>query len=71
MRMLESVKLRDPEAFFDHFRPDRNARNVDAVTAVYTLLHAIGKGEGELLNYSQYRERETESLVSFASVVLR
>lgn len=70
MRMLEQVKARDPEAFFDHFRPDRNARNVDAVSAVYALLHAIGPGEGELLSYSQYREHETESLVSFASMAL-
>jgi AmmeMemoRadiSam system protein B len=70
LRMLDHVASRDPEAFFDHFRPDKNARNVDAVSAVYSMLHVIGPGEGELLSYEQYRERETESLVSFASLAL-
>lgn len=69
-RMLENVAARDPEAFFDHFRPDLNARNVDAVTAVYVMLNALGGGSGELLQYKQYREAETASLVSYASVVL-
>lgn len=71
MRMLEAVAACDPEAFFDHFRPDRNARNVDAVSAVYTLLHAVKPARGELLGYDQHREYETESLVSFASLALR
>lgn len=70
IKMLEAVQSRDPEAFFDHFKPDRNARNVDAVSAVYTLLQALGPGEAELIDYNQYRERETESLVSYASVAL-
>jgi AmmeMemoRadiSam system protein B len=70
MRMLETLQGRDPEAFFDHFRPDRNARNVDAVAAVYTMLQVIGPGEGELISYDQYREHETGSLVSYASMAL-
>lgn len=71
LRMLESVAEGDPEKFFDHFRADRNARNVDAVCAVYTLLHALRPLRGELLGYDQYREYETESLVSYASLALR
>lgn len=68
--MLERVEARDPEGFFDHFRPDRNGRNVDAVTAVYTLLHALGSGPAELIDYDQYLEAPTQSLVSFASMAL-
>ena len=68
--MLEHVCKRDPEAFFDHFRPDFNARNVDAVAAVYTMLHALGPGETELLEYNQYREHETDSMVTYASMAL-
>jgi AmmeMemoRadiSam system protein B len=70
LRMLDQVKARDAESFFDHFRPDRNARNVDAVTAVYTMLHVLGSGDAELLSYEQYREHETDSMVTYASMVL-
>jgi MEMO1 family protein len=70
LAMLERVRERDPEGFFDHFRSDANARNVDAVTAVYTLLHALGPGTAQLLGYDQYLEEATESVVSFASMAL-
>ncbi len=69
-RMLECVERRDSGAFFNHFRADLNARNVDAVTAVYTLLEILGPGPARLLKYEQYREAATESLVSYASVAL-
>jgi hypothetical protein len=68
--MLERIEAGDPEGFFDHFRPDANGRNVDAVTAVYTLLHALGEGTAELIDYDQYVEAPTQSLVSFASLAL-
>lgn len=70
LRMLERVRERDAEGFFDHFRADGNARNVDAVTAVYTMLHVLGGGEAELLDYDQHLEPATESVVSFASMAL-
>lgn len=69
-RMLAAAEARDAEAFYDHFREDGNARNVDAVSAVYTMLHALGPGEANLLRYEQYREHETHSLVSYASMAL-
>lgn len=70
LRMLGHVEERDAEAFIDHFRPDGNARNVDAVSAVYSMLNVIGPGKGELLHYDQYREHETDSMVTYASVAL-
>ncbi len=70
MAMLEKVSERDPEGFFDHFRSDANARNVDAVSAVYTLLHTLSEGPTELIDYDQYLEQSTESVVSFASMAL-
>lgn len=68
--MLEKVGERDAEGFFDHFRPDRNGRNVDAVTAVYTLLQALGPGPAETIDYGQFLESPTRSLVSYASMAL-
>lgn len=70
LRMLETVGQRDPEAWFDHFREDGNARNVDAVTAIYTQLKVLGGGETHLTCYDQYRELETDSMVTFASLTL-
>lgn len=70
LEMLERVRQRDAEAFFDHFRSDANGRNVDAVTAVYTLLHTLGGGTAELIAYDQHLEFATESMVSFASMAL-
>lgn len=70
LEMLETVRRRDPEAFFDHFRADANGRNVDAVTAVYTMLHVLGEGPADLIAYDQHLEFATESVVSFASMAL-
>jgi hypothetical protein len=70
-RMLEAVAAGRAEDFFDHFRPDNNARNVDAVSAVYTMLHALAPASGELLQYAQFREAPTQSMVSYASMALR
>ena len=69
-RMLGLVERMDPEGFFDHFRQDGNARNVDAVTAVYVLLHTLGGGACETIVYEQWREQETDSMVSYASLVI-
>jgi hypothetical protein len=42
---------------------------VDAVTAVYIMLRALeGKGQAEQLDYRQWREIETDSMVTFASI---
>ena len=68
-RMLERILALDAEGFFNHFREDGNARNVDAVTAVYIMLRALeGKGQAEQLDYRQWREIETDSMVTFASI---
>jgi AmmeMemoRadiSam system protein B len=69
--MLEQVESADAESFFDHFRPDANARNVDAVTSVYVMLHALGgQGRGERISYQQWKEEETDSMVTYASVAI-
>jgi AmmeMemoRadiSam system protein B len=69
--MIERVEAVDAESFFDHFRPDANARNVDAVTSVYVMLHALGnRGRGERINYQQWKEEETDSMVTYASVAI-
>lgn len=69
--MLDRVEALDAEGFFDHFRNDANARNVDAVTSVYVMLHVLGgEGRGERIDYQQWKEEETDSMVTYASVAI-
>jgi AmmeMemoRadiSam system protein B len=67
-RMLAMARCRDAEGFFNHFRADGNARNVDAVTAVYVMLKVLGEGTAREIAYEQWREEETDSMVTFASM---
>lgn len=70
-QMLERVEALDAEGFFDHFRADANARNVDAVTSVYVMLHVLGaEGRGERIAYQQWKEDETDSMVTYASLAI-
>jgi len=67
--MLELIRRRDAEAFYNHFRTDDNARHVDAVPAVYVMLHVLGPdGLGLPIDYEQWREEETQSMVTYASM---
>ncbi len=77
-QMLRQIEISDPERFFKTFRADQNARNVDAVTAVYVLLHVMNRLDGQgdetrrvdRIDYQQWRESETGSMVSYASLAL-
>ena len=77
-QMLRQIENSDPERFFKTFRADQNARNVDAVTAVYVLLHVMNRLDGQCdetrrvdrIDYQQWRESETGSMVSYASLAL-
>jgi AmmeMemoRadiSam system protein B len=69
-QMLRLVESMDPEGFFDHFRADANVRNVDAVTAVCVLLRLLGPGVCRLIDYQQWRETETDSMVTYASLAI-
>ena len=67
--MLDLIRQRDAEAFYNHFRPDDNARHVDAISAVYVMLHVLGsEGLGLPIEYEQWNEEETQSMVTYASM---
>ncbi len=69
-KMLQLIGGGDAEAWFEHFRTDKNSRNVDAVTSVYILMQALGTGRYELIGYDQWKEEPTDSMVTFASAAL-
>jgi AmmeMemoRadiSam system protein B len=77
-QMLMQIEASDPEGFFNTFRIDQNARNVDAVTAVYVLLHVMNRlnglngetGRVQRIDYQQWCETETGSMVTYSSLAL-
>lgn len=66
--MLDRVAAMDPEGFFADIRRDGNARHVDATAAVYIMLHMLGTGAAGDIDYEQWHEEETDSMVTFASM---
>ncbi|MEN6625090.1 MAG: AmmeMemoRadiSam system protein B [Candidatus Sumerlaeia bacterium] len=68
--MLERVAAMDAEGFFASIRRDGNARNVDATTAVYVMMNMLGEGSAGELDYQQWHEQETDSMVTFASMAI-
>ncbi len=70
LEMLEKVAALDPEGFFAGIRRDGNARHVDATAAVYVMLHLLGKGSAGEIDYQQWHEQETDSMVTFASLAI-
>lgn len=66
--LLACAERVDADAWFEHFRSDRNARRVDAGAAVHTFLWLLRRGRGVRLGYDQNRQPETESMVSYASM---
>jgi AmmeMemoRadiSam system protein B len=66
--MLGHVERMDGEGFYSFISKERDRRNICGLPAIYTLLQVIEAGEGRLLKYGQAYTRETESVVSFASM---
>ena len=68
MEMLKHVEQLDSTEFFRSIQKDKDDRKICGLPPIYTLLSAIEASEGRILKYSQAPERQTESVVSFASI---
>ena len=66
--MLGHVERMDGEGFYSFISQERDRRNICGLPAIYTLLQVLEAKEGRLLKYGQAYIRETESVVSFASM---
>jgi hypothetical protein len=66
---LAAMETGDPDAFFDAFRADGNARNVCSIAAIYCVMAALrGIATPRLLTYQQANSEDRTCLVSFCSV---
>lgn len=68
--MLALVEACDPGELCRFIYGEQDRRRVDAWPAVYTMLQATDVTRGKLLHYAQSHERDTNSVVTFASVSL-
>lgn len=66
--MLHHAEAIDGEKFFFSISKDQDRRRICGLPAIYTLLKVMEAREGRLLKYGQAYTRETQSVVSFASM---
>ncbi len=68
--MLEHIEAMRTEEFFRHLQSTQDAQKVCGLPPIYTLLSALPPDCcGKLLHYDLHPEPQTESFVSFASLV--
>jgi hypothetical protein len=72
MRLLKAAEKLDPKAFFDEVARTQNARHVDAVMAVLTMLETLqgSAKRGRILHYDQLFKKTTHSACSYAALAI-
>ena len=69
--MISHVLRGDAEGFFRYILRERDERHICGLPPIYTLLLLLEGGEGELLEYRQWRDPQGKGAVTFASISLR
>jgi len=69
-KLLAAAATGNPEDFWNAGTFDANSRNVDALSAVATMLHVLSPVKGELLSYGQGPDPQG-GVVSFASMTFK
>ena len=69
-KLLDAAAEGNPEAFWNAGTFDANSRNVDALSAVCTMLHVLSPAKGTLLSYGQGPDPEG-GVVTFASMTFK
>lgn len=67
--LIEAASTGDAEAFFDVIVRDGDRNRVCGTSSIYTMLKVMEGASGRLLDYDQAIDHESQSLVSFASMV--
>ena len=68
-QMFNALSRMDSATFQDMIVKDLIPRKVDACSAVYTLLQLMDEGAGKMVSYDQSFQSDTNSLVSYGSMV--
>ncbi len=70
-KMLAHVEGLDADGFFSSVAREHNSRNICGFVPIYLTLQASGAESCELLEYAQSPEEEMQSVVTYASLILR
>lgn len=71
MELIETIGRMDDDNFLEKIKTVNPVNRVCGFPALYTLLRALGEGRGELLEYRQNLEGKRETVVSFATMVIK
>jgi AmmeMemoRadiSam system protein B len=69
-KTLKYVQKVDADGFYRDVTEDGDRRNICGLPNIYTMLSVLGEGKGRLIKYLQAVDRQTASVVTFASVVI-
>jgi AmmeMemoRadiSam system protein B len=67
---LDFVLKGDAEGFYRDVVRDGDKRKICGLPNIYTMLAVLGQGAGSLVKYMQALDNETDSVVTFASVLI-
>ena len=68
LQMLQTVEALDAEGFYSSIQKHNDRRRICGLPAIYTMLSVLDASEGKLIKYDQSVERDTQSVVSYASM---
>jgi len=68
-KLFDILSRLDRRQYYELVKKDLLPRRVDACTAIYTLLSIMDKGEGKMVAYGQNFQPDTQSLVSYGSMI--
>ncbi|MCB0285790.1 MAG: hypothetical protein KDE57_03980, partial [Calditrichaeota bacterium] len=67
--MFRIISEFDPEEFHNLMEKDLLKRNVDACSAIFTLMQLMKKSSVKTVGYAQNLQPDTQSIVTFGSMV--
>ncbi|HIE27297.1 TPA: AmmeMemoRadiSam system protein B [Candidatus Poribacteria bacterium] len=68
LQLLQAVEALDVEGFYHSIQQQNDRRRICGLPAIYTMLSVLDASEGKLIRYDQSVERDTQSVVSYASM---
>ncbi|MSR64913.1 MAG: AmmeMemoRadiSam system protein B [Verrucomicrobiae bacterium] len=66
--MLKTLEECNASKFFSHIHEEKDSRRICGFPTLYTMVSALDLKKGEVLYYDQSFEKDTNSVVSFASM---
>lgn len=69
-KTLNSLSAMDPEGFYRSVEEEKDKRKICGLSSIYTLLKLLNGGNAVVLDYDRALERDSQSVVTYASAAL-